>query len=69
MAQLRKAADRSESIVASTRRARCTTPAELPLIENGAPETNGSSVRTIAGIEVQGDGPMVVRESFIQRCR
>ena len=34
------------------------------MIENGAPETNGSSVRRIAGIEVQGDGPMVVREKF-----
>jgi hypothetical protein len=41
--------------------------AELPLIAAGAPETNGHSdaaldAHSVAGIEVQGDGPLVVRE-------
>jgi ribosomal subunit interface protein len=62
LAQLRKAADRKR--VHRGQHSLHDAAAELPLIENGAPETNGSSVRKIAGIEVQGDGPMVVREKF-----
>src|SRR5512132_1653922 len=64
MAQLRKAADRKRVHRGQhSPRSLHDAAAELPLIE-GAPETNGSSVRKIAGIEVQGDGPMVVREKF-----
>ena len=64
MAQLRKAADRKRVHRGQhSPRSLHDAAAELPLIENG-PETNGSSVRKIAGIEVDGDGPMVVREKF-----
>ena len=63
MAQLRKAADRKRVHRGQhSPRSLHDAAAELPLIESGAPETNGSSVRTVAGIEVHGDGPMVVRE-------
>ena len=34
----------------------------LPNFENGSAETNGSPTHTVAGIEVDGDGPLVVRE-------
>jgi ribosomal subunit interface protein len=63
MAQLRKAADRKR-VHRGHRAPRSLheAAAELPLIDSGAPETNGSSVRTVAGMEVRGDGPMVVRE-------
>jgi ribosomal subunit interface protein len=65
MAQLRKAADRKRVHHGQhAPRSLRDAAAELPLIENGAAETNGSSVRTVAGIEVQGEGPMVVREKF-----
>jgi ribosomal subunit interface protein len=64
MAQLRKAADRKRVHRGQhSPRSLHDAAAELPLIENGAAETNGS-VRRVAGIEVQGDGPMVVREKF-----
>ncbi len=63
MAQLRKAADRRR-VHRGHRAPRSLheAAAELPLIESGAPETNGSSVRSVAGMEVRGEGPMVVRE-------
>ena len=63
MAQLRKAADRKR-VHRGHRAPRSLheAAAELPLIESGAPETNGSSVRSVAGMEVRGEGPMVVRE-------
>jgi ribosomal subunit interface protein len=61
MAQLRKAADRKRVHRGQhSPRSLHDAAAELPLIETGA--TNGSSVRTIAGMEVHGEGPMVVRE-------
>jgi ribosomal subunit interface protein len=63
MAQLRKAADRKR-VHRGHRSPRSLhdAAAELPF-ENGTPETNGSSsVRTVAGIEVRGEGPIVVRE-------
>ena len=62
MAQLRKAADRKR-VHRGHRAPRSLheAAAELPF-ENGAPESNGSSVRRIAGMEVRGEGPMVVRE-------
>ena len=65
MAQLRKAADRKR-VHRGHRAPRSLheAAAELPLIESGTPETNGSSVRTVAGIEVRGEGPMVVREKI-----
>ena len=63
MAQLRKAADRKRVHRGQhSPRSLHDAAAELPLIDSGAPETNGSSVRTVAGIEVHGEGPMVVRE-------
>jgi ribosomal subunit interface protein len=62
MAQLRKAADRKRVHRGHhSPRSLHDAAAELPF-ENGAPETNGSSIRRIAGIEVRGEGPMVVRE-------
>ena len=65
MAQLRKAADRKRVHRGQhTPRSLHEAAAELPLIESGAPETNGSSLHTVAGMEVDGDGPMVVREKF-----
>jgi ribosomal subunit interface protein len=65
MAQLRKAADRKR-VHRGHRSPRSLheAAAELPLIEGGAPEMNGSSVHTVAGMEVRGEGPMVVREKM-----
>jgi ribosomal subunit interface protein len=63
MAQLRKAADRKRVHRGQhSPRSLHEAAAELPLIDNGAPETNGSSVHTVAGMEVRGEGPMLVRE-------
>ena len=64
MAQLRKAADRKRVHRGQhSPRSLHEATAELPLIEEGAPETNGHGVtHLVAGMEVQGDGPMVVRE-------
>ena len=68
MAQLRKAADRKRvhrghRAPRSLHEAAAELPLiDGPLIDSGAAETNGSSVRTVAGMEVRGDGPMVVRE-------
>jgi hypothetical protein len=65
MAQLRKAADRKRVHRGSrSPRSLHQAAAELPLIENGAAETNGSSLHTVAGMEVRGEGPMVVREKL-----
>jgi ribosomal subunit interface protein len=63
MAQLRKAADRKR-VHRGHRAPRSLheAAAELPLIDSGTAESNGSSVRTVAGMEVRGEGPMVVRE-------
>jgi ribosomal subunit interface protein len=68
MAQLRKAADRKRvhrghRAPRSLHEAAAELPLiDGPLIDSGATETNGSSVRTVAGMEVRGEGPMVVRE-------
>src|SRR5215213_11950757 len=68
MAQLRKAADRKRvhrghRAPRSLHEAAAELPLiDGPLIDSGAAETNGSSVRTVAGMEVRGEGPMVVRE-------
>jgi ribosomal subunit interface protein len=68
MAQLRKAADRKRVHRGQhSPRSLHEAAAELPLITPGAPETNGHSdseldAHSVAGIEVQGDGPLVVRE-------
>jgi hypothetical protein len=65
MAQLRKSADRKRVHRGQhSPRSLHEAAAELPLIDGGVSETNGSSVHRIAGIEVHGDGPMVVREKF-----
>jgi ribosomal subunit interface protein len=63
MAQLRKAADRKRVHRGQhSPRSLHEATAELPLMEEGAPEINGQSTHLVAGIEVDGDGPMVVRE-------
>jgi ribosomal subunit interface protein len=63
MAQLRKAADRKRVHRGSrTPRSLHEAAAELPLETESVPEVNGAERHTIAGMEVQGDGPMVVRE-------
>jgi ribosomal subunit interface protein len=65
MAQLRKAADRKRVHRGSrSPRSLHQAAAELPLIENGVAENNGSSLHTVAGMEVRGEGPMVVREKL-----
>ena len=62
MAQLRKAADRKRVHHGSrTPRSLHEAAAQMPLIE-GAPSQNGTGKYTVAGIEVDGDGPLVVRE-------
>ena len=65
MAQLRKAADRKRVHRGQhTPRSLHEAAAELPLVEPAAePETNGHGTAIwSAGMEVDGDGPMVVRE-------
>jgi ribosomal subunit interface protein len=63
MAQLRKAADRKRVHHGQrSPRSLQEAAAVLPNFENSSAETNGSSVHTVAGIEVDGDGPLVVRE-------
>ncbi len=64
MAQLRKAADRKRVHRGQhTPRSLHEAAAELPLAEPAAePETDGESSHLVAGIQVDGDGPMVVRE-------
>jgi len=70
LAQLRKAADRKRVHRGQhSPRSLHDAAAELPLIESGAPETNGTSVRNVAGMEVRGEGPLVVRRKCIRRCR
>jgi ribosomal subunit interface protein len=64
MAQLRRAADRKRVHRGSRRprslhEAAADVPAEVPEVET---VTNGADVRNVAGMEVHGDGPMVVRE-------
>ncbi len=63
MAQLRKAADRKRVHRGSrTPMSLHDAAAELPPLEVPVPETNGSTRRTVAGMEVDGDGPLLVRE-------
>ena len=64
MAQLRRAADRKRVHRGSRRprslhEAAADVPADVPEAEA---VTNGADVRNVAGMEVHGDGPMVVRE-------
>jgi ribosomal subunit interface protein len=63
MAQLRKAADRKRvhrgsRTPMSLHEAAADRPAEAPQ----APAVNGEEKHSVAGIEVDGDGPLVVRE-------
>jgi ribosomal subunit interface protein len=61
MAQLRKAADRKRVHRGQrTPQSLQSAAAELPLTDGA--ETESADVHRIAGMEVQGDGPMVVRE-------
>jgi ribosomal subunit interface protein len=65
MAQLRKAADRKRVHRGQhSPQSLHDAAAILPLVADGAAETNGDGVRTVAGMEVQGDGPLVVREKM-----
>ncbi len=65
MAQLRRAADRKRVHHGQhAPRSLHDAAAELPPAANGEPESNGDGVHTIAGMEVDGDGPMVVREKL-----
>ncbi|MDR1767213.1 MAG: ribosome-associated translation inhibitor RaiA [Propionibacteriaceae bacterium] len=59
-AQLRKAADRRKA-----HRGERLQPLDLPAVAGATPteaEEAAAEVRNVAGIEVQGDGPLVVRE-------
>jgi len=61
MAQLRKAADRKRVHRGQrTPQSLHAAAAELPLTDGTEP--SGSDVHNVAGMEVQGEGPMVVRE-------
>jgi len=69
MGQLRRAADRKRvHRGARTPQSLQHAAAQLPLAEDGAAGMNGASpngtngTHTVAGMEVQGEGPMVVRE-------
>lgn len=63
MAQLRKAADRKRVHRGSRRpRALHEAAAELPEVPVEEAHINGAEVRNVAGMEVHGDGPLVVRE-------
>jgi ribosomal subunit interface protein len=64
MAQLRKAADRKRVHRGSrTPRSLHEAAAEIPsTVNEDAPADTDDDVHTIAGMEVQGDGPLVVRE-------
>ena len=63
MAQFRKAADRKRVHHGQhTPQSLYQAAAVLPNFENGLAETNGNGRHTVAGIEVDGDGPLVVRE-------
>jgi ribosomal subunit interface protein len=65
MAQLRRAADRKRVHHGQhAPRSLHEAAAELPPAANGQPESNGDGPHTVAGIEVDGDGPMVVREKL-----
>ena len=62
MAQLRKAADRKRVHRGQrTPQSLQSAAAQLPL-SDGSESVNGADVHSVAGIEVHGDGPPVVRE-------
>jgi ribosomal subunit interface protein len=62
MAQLRRAADRKRVHHGQrSPRSLHEAAAVLPNFESGSAETNGS-MHSVAGIEVDGEGPLVVRE-------
>ena len=63
MAQLRKAADRKRVHRGSRRpRSLQEAAAEVPPTPEELTTINGSQVRNVAGMEVHGEGPLVVRE-------
>jgi ribosomal subunit interface protein len=63
MAQLRRAADRKRVHHGQhAPQSLHDAAAEVPAAGSGQPESNGDGTHTVAGMEVQGDGPMVVRE-------
>jgi ribosomal subunit interface protein len=63
MAQLRRAADRKR-VHRGLRSPRSLqeAAAQLPLTDGMSPEIDGAEVFSVAGMEVQGAGPLVVRE-------
>lgn len=63
MAQLRKAADRKRVHRGSRRPMSLQEAvAELPTLPEEMTRTDGAEVHNVAGMEVHGDGPLVVRE-------
>ena len=65
MAQLRKAADRKRVHRGSRRpRALHEATAELPEVPVEEAQITGAEVRNVAGMEVHGEGPLVVREKM-----
>ncbi len=67
MAQLRKAADRKRvhrgnRTPMSLQAAAAGGSADQPTLDEPSPELNGVGKHKVAGIEVDGDGPLVVRE-------
>jgi len=67
MAQLRKAADRKRvhrgnRTPMSLQAAAAGVSADQPTLDESGPELNGAGKHKVAGIEVDGDGPLVVRE-------
>jgi ribosomal subunit interface protein len=69
MAQLRRAADRKR-VHRGLRSPRSLqeAAAQLPLTDGMSTEIDGAEVFSVAGMEVQGAGPLVVRERSIRRC-
>ena len=65
MAQLRKAADRKRVHRGlHSPRSLQEAAAQLPLTDGMVPEMNGAEVFSVAGMEVHGAGPLVVREKI-----
>jgi ribosomal subunit interface protein len=63
MAQLRRAADRKRVHRGSrTPKSLHAAAASLPRTDEASPELNGDGKHHVAGMEVEGDGPLVVRE-------
>jgi len=60
--QLRRAADRRKSRRGLRAQDLASLPVMVPLAEFPEPESSTPTTRLVAGVEVSGDGPLVVRE-------